>query len=287
MAKMLKVPEGCHTGAWYFEVRKGQKAVGHFSDRHWRSLARPVSAALAAACAVMFTFLVLATPARAGTTKVIVDDKQGLDQRPSACGAGLAPMAYFVINQVDAPADAPSSITVNFADASSATYPLLVVDGKAAKYQGPVPTGSYATSATAVVYAAWSGEFVLSHYLCGTTPPTTDPTTSPSTDVTTTSQGSGGSTGPTTSPTTGSGGNGGTGGNGGSGGTTPAAHGGATGATKVGTAKVAAAASQSHFPLAFTGSNLASLVWIALASIVVGLLLLSVKRGRAHGAYRR
>lgn len=247
-----------------------------------RSVARPMTAALGAVFVIIFAFLVSATAAHAGTaTKVITDDKQGLDQRPSACSGDLLPMAYFVINQVDTPSDAPASITVNFADGSSTVYPLLVVDGKAAKYQGPVPVGSYATSATAVIYDAWSGEFVLSHYLCGTTPPTTDPTTTSSSTSTSTSSSTDPTTSSTDATTTTKGSSGGTSattGSGGSGSSTPTDH--------LGAAKAAKAAAQSHHPLAFTGSNLASLVWIALAAIAAGLLLLTVKRNRAHHGLR-
>lgn len=240
----------------------GQKTTGQF--RHSRFL----SAVVAATLITVFGILTLATPAHAGTTKVIVDNKQGLDQRPSTCSGGLQPMAYFVINQVDSPADAPTSITVKFSDGSSTTYPLLVVNGKAAKYQGPVPAGAYVTSASAVIYEAWSGEFVLSHYLCGTPQSsTTSSSTSSSTDpssTTSTTKKSGGSSS-STSPTTRAGG---------SHSSTPTDRLGAS------TGKPRAAASQSHFPLAFTGSNSTRIAAIGVASILAGLLLLTVKRRR-------
>ena len=96
----------------------------------------------------------------------------GLDQPVPNCGAAPV-LAYFVINQLASPTLAPSSIQVFFSDGSSATYPLLTVDGPVAKYQGLVPAGSRVTDATAVIYSSWSGRFNLSHYFCGTSEVTT------------------------------------------------------------------------------------------------------------------
>jgi len=214
-----------------------------------------------------------------GTTKACsaggIDGATSQDDCPGVNGAG----AYFVINQLDGAADAPSSITVKFTDGSTAVYPLLTVEGNGhtAKYDGPAP--SHVASATVTIYAGWGGEFVLSHY-CGSVPTaptsTTTSTSSTSTTTSTTTATTIPEKGPVTTaptvphevspgsnPTT----------------TTLATSAPGTGVPVSGgtttTTKPAAGA------LAFTGSNTARLAGIAVLMVLGGsLLVLAIRRRR-------
>jgi hypothetical protein len=90
---------------------------------------------------------------------------------------------HFVITGVTA-ANAPQSIEVTWANDDTETVPLLRVTGGVAHYVTTSNLDSTVVSATAVIFAGWSGQFNLSHGPCGpTTPPTTTapPTTMPPT----------------------------------------------------------------------------------------------------------
>lgn len=79
---------------------------------------------------------------------------------------------HFVINQVDTEADAPASISVAWANKATAVVKLWKFTGGVAHYVTTANLDSTVTSATAVIYAGWSGQFNLSHGPCGTPPPT-------------------------------------------------------------------------------------------------------------------
>ena len=84
---------------------------------------------------------------------------------------------HFVITQVDTAAHAPASITVEWANGATEVVPLDKYTGKTAHYVTTSNLDSNVVSATTNIYAAWSGQFNLSHGPCGgtTTPPTSEP----------------------------------------------------------------------------------------------------------------
>jgi hypothetical protein len=127
----------------------------------------------------------LASPVSATGLKTI-HVMGGLDQSLPTCGEGQTPYAYFVINQLDKPSDAPPSITVDFKNGAVSWFSLLTVNGPVAKYQGIAP--GPVTDAIALIYPAWHGRFNLSHYFCGpgSTPPPSTTTTVPCPHPTTT-----------------------------------------------------------------------------------------------------
>lgn len=71
----------------------------------------------------------------------------------------------FIINQLYS--TPPASITVYFSDGSSQTVGLSFTAGKTAHYIGNWDSSMTVTDATAELPTGWSGQFVLSHYLCG------------------------------------------------------------------------------------------------------------------------
>jgi hypothetical protein len=77
---------------------------------------------------------------------------------------------HFVITQIDTAADAPASIHVTWANGQSEDVPLLKFSGGVAHYVTTSNLDSTVTSATAEIYAAWSGQFNLSHGPCGAPP---------------------------------------------------------------------------------------------------------------------
>jgi LPXTG-motif cell wall-anchored protein len=209
----------------------------------------------------------------------------GLDQNPLSCSGGQLE-ALFVINQIsNAAVNAPKSITVFFSDGSSAVFPLFQLQNSNAHYQGVVPAGAKVTGAQAVIYSGWSGSFVLSHYLCGsTTPPTSTPptskpptTVSPTTAPPTTKPPT--TVSPTTAPPTTKGSSSTTEKLGAGSGTTTSTTVDADAATTtLAPATSSHAATASTPKLAFTGSNSANLAWLGLALIGVGLLLTAARR---------
>ena len=88
---------------------------------------------------------------------------------------------HFVITQIDTAADAPATIHVTWANGQSEDVPLLKFTGGTAHYTTTSNLDSTVTSATAVIYADWSGQFNLSHGPCGT--PSTSPPTVESSSV--------------------------------------------------------------------------------------------------------
>jgi hypothetical protein len=83
---------------------------------------------------------------------------------------------HFVINQIDSEANAPASITVEWANGATEDVPLSAFTGKVAHYVTTSNLDSTVVSATTDIYLEWSGQFNLSHGPCGeTTPPTPTP----------------------------------------------------------------------------------------------------------------
>jgi hypothetical protein len=85
---------------------------------------------------------------------------------------------HFVITQIDTVADAPASIHVTWANGQSEDVPLTNFTGGVAHYVTTDNLDSTVTSATAVIYAGWSGQFNLSHGPC-VTPPSSSSSSSP------------------------------------------------------------------------------------------------------------
>lgn len=74
---------------------------------------------------------------------------------------------HFVINQVDVQADAPASIHVTWAGGHSEDVSLDEIAGGTAHYATTEYLDSAVTSASAVIYSSWGGEFNLSPGPCG------------------------------------------------------------------------------------------------------------------------
>jgi hypothetical protein len=94
---------------------------------------------------------------------------------------------HFVITQVDSADHAPAAIHVTWANGDSADVPLAMFTGGVAHYTTMDNLDSTVTSATAEIYAEWSGEFNLSHGPCGPPPSSSPPpsTTKPPPSTTT------------------------------------------------------------------------------------------------------
>ena len=73
---------------------------------------------------------------------------------------------HFVITQVDMAANAPASISVSFGNGSTVAVQLDKVTGGTAHYLTTQNLNSTVTSATATIYAGWTGQFNLSHGPC-------------------------------------------------------------------------------------------------------------------------
>ena len=77
---------------------------------------------------------------------------------------------HFVINQMNTEANAPTSITVEWANGASEVVPLAMFTGKVAHYVTTSNLDSTVVSATTEIYTGWTGQFNLSHGPCGPTP---------------------------------------------------------------------------------------------------------------------
>jgi hypothetical protein len=111
------------------------------------------------------------TTASAVATMTVHVKVASLDQSTSCGDDTTATGAHFVINQINK-ADAPLTITVFFSDGSSGTGVRVNNNAHESGYDAVLPAGTHVTDATAVVPTTWSGQFVLSHYICGGTPST-------------------------------------------------------------------------------------------------------------------
>jgi hypothetical protein len=111
-----------------------------------------------------------------GATQLLaapVSAKQAsLDEHQTACleAGGTLTSWHFVINQVSPATNAPASITVSWENGDSEVVPLDRVTGKVAHYtvEGTA-SHTLIESATADIYAGWTGQFNLSSVKC--TPP--------------------------------------------------------------------------------------------------------------------
>lgn len=130
-------------------------------------------------------------PSASGTMTVHVKQSSITD---ATCEGGgtVRTGVYLVLNQI-AKADAPLTVHVFFDPTGGADAKRVVNNQNESAYSVSFPAGvTGITDATAVVPTNWSGQFVVSHYLCGSqsttpsTPETTPVTTTPSTPETTT-----------------------------------------------------------------------------------------------------
>jgi hypothetical protein len=76
---------------------------------------------------------------------------------------------HFVITQINSTANAPTSISVTWAGGTEVVQ-LSKFTGGVAHYVTTSNLDSTVVSATAVIYAGWSGQFNLSHGPCGPSP---------------------------------------------------------------------------------------------------------------------
>jgi hypothetical protein len=108
------------------------------------------------------------TPAAhaSGTVLVHVKHASLTDQ---GCAGQPISGGHFVINQIASP---PSSINVYLSDGSTATVPLSKQTRSVGQYTLSFTPGLSILDATAAVPSGWSGQFVLSNYLCGGSTPT-------------------------------------------------------------------------------------------------------------------
>jgi hypothetical protein len=150
--------------------------------RNARSTSLRVAGVLVAALAVVpWVGLGAASATPPSTTTTVTSDTQDISAKALNDHECNANEWHFVITQVDTEADAPASITVHWADGGSAVVPLWKYTGKTAHYLTTAHLDSTVTSATAVIYAGWSGQFNLSHGPCGSGPtPSQTPTQKPS-----------------------------------------------------------------------------------------------------------
>lgn len=96
-----------------------------------------------------------------GTVLIHVKQASLTDQ---SCGGQAISGGHFVINQISSP---PASISVTLSDGSTQTAPLTHRTQKVGQYTLTFTPGLSIVDATALVPSDWSGQFVLSNYLCG------------------------------------------------------------------------------------------------------------------------
>ena len=116
------------------------------------------------------------TPAAhaSGTVEVHVKQASLTDQ---GCDGQAISGGHFVINQITSP---PASISVSLSDGTTLVVPLSKQTLKVAHYTVTFTPGLTILDATAFVPTGWTGQFVLSNYLCGGSTPTPTPTPSSS-----------------------------------------------------------------------------------------------------------
>jgi hypothetical protein len=131
-------------------------------------------AALAATAALAFSM----PTATAADTMTVHVKQASLADHAADCGDGGIVSAHFILNQIGSAR--PDSITVDFSDNTSSEVSLLKLSGPTAHYLANTG-GALVTDATAVVPSTWTGQFVLSHYVCGTTTTTTTTSSSSTT----------------------------------------------------------------------------------------------------------
>jgi len=136
---------------------------------------------LAALLLVQSTSGVLVTGEASAASTQTIQVMNGLPE--TRCG----PTWHWIINQISDPSLAPASIRVTFSPGGTVNVPLeKVTEGGVAHYTWTANLSSTVTNATAVIYSAWDGRFVLSCPEATPTPtatntatPTKTPTNTP------------------------------------------------------------------------------------------------------------
>jgi hypothetical protein len=144
--------------------RSGSRAVHRLARR--RGTGRVIAAGLGFGAFVFF----MINGTGAGGTPASPADTMTISAKASTDHECNSSEWHFVINQIDTAADAPASIHVSWANGQSEDVPLLKFTGGVAHYVTTDNLDSTVTSATAVIYAGWSGQFNLSHGPCGAPP---------------------------------------------------------------------------------------------------------------------
>jgi hypothetical protein len=157
-----------------------------------RMRARLIAAGSAVAAGAVITVIALAGPSVAAgpaldgaqaAASIPVSIKQAsLSDHAGDCPGG-ATGAHIILNQISPESAAPATITVTVTGGGTVSVPLAKYTGSTAHYNVPLTPGHLVTNATASVPSTWTGQFVLSHYMCG---PTTTTTAPPTTVITTT-----------------------------------------------------------------------------------------------------
>ena len=112
------------------------------------------------------------------TTAHAVDTTKTIDAKALTAHDCDATEWHFVITQISSLANAPAFITVTWVDAGPVNVPLSKFTGGVAHYVTTSNLDSTVESATATIYAGWSGQFNLSHGPCGPSPSPTPTITS-------------------------------------------------------------------------------------------------------------
>jgi hypothetical protein len=133
---------------------------------------------LAAVFAVLFAIVL--SPSHALAVQNI--SAENVDSFDGCTDGNDAQEWHFIINQIDGEANAPLSIHVEWADGGSEEVPRSSFSGNStAHYTTFSHLDSTVTSATAVIYDGWNGQFVISHGPCAV--PTSTPTEVPATET--------------------------------------------------------------------------------------------------------
>jgi hypothetical protein len=168
------MPQHMHGNSRLFSRRPWRKG------RHAHRRERRAVTALALAALGLFALLLYATLAPASTAAAW-STKQ-ISAKALADHECNSTEWHFVITQVDTEAHAAASIHVTWANGSSENVALDKFTGGVAHYVTTANLDSTVVSATAQIYAGWSGQFNLSHGPCGTSsnsPPPPTKTTCP------------------------------------------------------------------------------------------------------------
>jgi len=121
---------------------------------------------------VLLLFGLLPGIVSAATPPKTIYVKQSTLEMQEECTTGIK-LWHFVINQIANTETDPAFITVHWANGFEADVPLTKVSGPVAHYEAtaeasqfPQAAGSVVTDAWTDIYAAWDGEFNLSHIEC-------------------------------------------------------------------------------------------------------------------------
>jgi hypothetical protein len=139
---------------------------------------RNIAVILAAMVGLAVLVSLLMSGGNRASTAYAVDGTREITARVSTDHECVATEWHFVITQINS-ANAPPNITVEWANGETEIVPLDRVTGGTAHYVTTSNLDSTVVSATATIFAGWSGQFNLSHGPCGPSPSPT-PTTSTS-----------------------------------------------------------------------------------------------------------